>query len=735
MAASVSDSSPAAPDAAPAQSGLPDLLLRHGPLLVLAAWTALITALVAHFSLDSRLVMIDESNAVLLGRFIEGDPANLFQGTVARGPERLTSWLAAISVLLDDDPTDQFALLHFITALAQGLVVVPIWLAGRQLGLGRWQALAPATIASAGSFAFYGTTTLNTTVGTLACGFMLWAMLRALRSPSLVSDLLVIATLALTVIARIGWAPLVGAMAPAALATIWFARPAGEQLVAWLKALPKRLFTRHPLLTLGAVALLLALLVVGTDPLVGGSMYGGVRLRPPLELPVLWDNTRILASHLAIGTAIVPFVLALPLLVRGLWRPTDPVAGGFSWLVLAYVLIFSYAYYFSMNEDRYFAVLAAPFVLAGALAVFKKPPPLWSIAVSGVAVTWLVATSYEWPVGDVYRYFIAPTSHFFGDVVLGKLEQRISVSRELLAYVTVAGAAAIALALAFIVARPLPRRVRFGLGAVVLAGLLAFQLAALYHPSKKFINVVGMKDVPTRDLEFIDEAVAPTTPATNITTSEPLSVDGTIHPDLAAQMAFLQVFNESLGYRFAVDVENDGSDAVPGAPAPQAIVDWETGEVELRGRAAPDVLVTSAGQATVGFDGEPLRSPALYAWAGLERLASPLRIEWLVRNALPDRFGPGDRPQQVRVFPHGADRCLYGLVNAHPLTPEPLRYRLTGAPRTISGTVVPGTPRPFTVRLADRPTTLTLRSGAGTLADGSARRPGLFNLTLAECRR
>jgi hypothetical protein len=731
MAASASDTSPAAPDAPTARGGLPDLLLRHGPLLVLVAWTGLITALLLHFSLDSRLVMTDEANAVLLGRVMENDPTGLFEGTVARGPERMTSWLAALSAAVTSDPTQQYELLHLLVALAQGLVVVPIWLAGRELGLGRWQALAPATIASAGSFAFYGTTTLNTSVGALAAGLMLWAMLRALRRPGLLGDVLVLATLALTVLSRIGWAPLVAALVPAVLATTWFARPAGERFVPWLKALPQRLARRHPLLSMAAVGALLALIVVGIDPLVGGQLYGGVRLRPDLEPSVLWDNTRILASHVAIGTALVPFVLALPLVVRSLARPADAVEGGFAWLVLGYVLIFSYAYYFTMNEDRYFAVLAAPFVLAGALAVFKKPPPLWSIAVSGIAVTALVATSYEWPDGDVFRYFLAPTSHFFGDLLIGRLSLQISASRDLLTVAVLVFAAAVAIALA--ASGRLPRRAGVAVGAVALAGLLAFQLVGIYHPAKKFIPVVGMKDVSEPDLEFIDRAVEEGDATEFMGAAEPLQVDGGIHPDLAAQVPFLQVFNSDLGYRFSVAVEGRDSESPPQQPA-QATVDWSSGEVEL-GREAPEVLVTSAGQSTLGFDGEQLRSPPVYAWAGLERPTTPLRVEWIIDGAADDRFAERGRPMRVRVFPHGAEQCLTGLVNQHPISDRIVPYRLLGGRRAARGRVSPGTPVPFTVRLrGSQPATLTLEGGAGRLPDGTWRAPALFNLVLDRCR-
>ncbi|ADB53897.1 hypothetical protein [Conexibacter woesei] len=738
MAAAARQPSTPATPAAPATGAdrTRALLLRHGPLLVLAAWTAVVTGLLLHFSADSRQVFTDEANAVLLGRFIEGDlVSRLFEGTVARGPERLTSWLSAFAAVATDDPTRQYELVHIATALAQGLVVVPVWLAARQLGMSRWTALAPAMIASAGSFAFYGIVTLNTSVGALSCGFMLWALLRALRRPGVVSDLLVVVTLGATVLARIGWAPLVAALVPAVLATTWFARPAGERLGAWLRALPAALLRRHPLLTPGALVLVLVALAIGIDPLLGGELYGGVRLTPDLNASTLWDNTRVLLSHLAIGTALVPFVLAIPVLARGLVRPTDAVEGGFAWLVLAYLVIFSYAYYYTVNEDRYFAVLAAPLVLAGALAIVRRPPPWWSVALSGAGVTWLVASSYRWPPGDIYTYFLAPTSHFFGDVLLGRLSLYLSGGRGFLAVVVLLIAAAVAIGLTLLVRRSHDRRLTLAVGIAVLASLLVYQLAATYHPADKFTAALGMNSFSAADLEFIDAAVdGGREPRSPIGTAQPLATDGGIRPDLAAQVPFLQVFNSTLGYRFSVNRDLGRPDPDLPPHAADVTVDWRTGDTVVGG-AVPQVLVTNAGQELIGFDSKPVPAQPRFPWAGIEQLRPPLRAEWMLRGELPDRFAGGDTPMQARIYPHGDERCVSGLINQHPTTDRRVRYRLDGGLTTPRGVANPGTPLPFTVRVpAGRPTTLTLNGRAGRLPDGEWRRPGLFNLVLEPCR-
>jgi len=445
------------------------------PFALLGAWVLLVAALLARHAVDNRYVFRDEANAILLGRMISNEPSQAWTGSVARGIERMTSLFAAGAALATDGPTDQIELLHLWAATCQSLVAIPVWLAARTLGLSRWQALVPAAVASAGSFASFGIFTLNTAVGSLTAALLLWAMVRALARPGLVSDGLVLVTLGLLALSRIGWAPLVVALAPAVLATVWSERPPAEPARRWLARLPRRLVRRHPLLLPAGLAVLVVAAVAGPSLLLGGEMYGGIRLQSNLELSRLWDNTRLLGAHLAIGLAIVPLVLALPMIAWGLVRPRDPLEGGFAWLVLGLVLAFSYAYYFSMNEDRYFAVLVPPLALAGAVALFRRPPPAWAGVLSGALVVALVASSYSWPAGGPYDYFIAPTSRFFGDVVTGKLAQWLPGASGLYA-VLVPAAAGLGAVLALQLGRR-PRGVRrAGVAAagVVLAGVLVF---------------------------------------------------------------------------------------------------------------------------------------------------------------------------------------------------------------------------------------------------------------------
>jgi hypothetical protein len=103
----------------------------------------------------------DEYLAINFGRSIAIDPSLADSNDLARGPERLVSLITALIAGATDSPSQQMWLLHAVMALCQGLVAVPVPLAGRELGLSRWAAVVAAAIAAGGGFAMYSVTTLN----------------------------------------------------------------------------------------------------------------------------------------------------------------------------------------------------------------------------------------------------------------------------------------------------------------------------------------------------------------------------------------------------------------------------------------------------------------------------------------------------------------------------------------------------------------------------------------------
>jgi hypothetical protein len=696
------------------------------PLLALAGVVVGMTILLGRIAVSNHYVFADEYFAIFYGRAIADDPSLAFSQSLGRGPERLTSLMTALFAATSDSPDQQLWLLHAATALCQSLVAVPVWLAGRELGLSRWAAVVAAAVAGSGSFAIYGVTTLNQSVGLLCATTMLWAMVRALRRPGLASDLLVLAALGATAVARIGWAPLVVALVPGVLAVTWFGRPVGEGVRDWLRALPRRLVRRHPVLLLLLALGLLVAIVSGPSTLLG-TQYGGGALEPDLQLATLWDNARRYFSHVAIGLGIVPFILAIPVLLRDLARPADATSGGFAWLILGLLVAFTYIHYTAVAEDRYLAIVAPPLALAGVLAVFRRPPPVWAVLVSGLLTARLVASSYAWPSQGPFDFFTAPTSLFFERIVVGNWLGRLPILHGHRPTVALLAALAAALVVVVVARKPM-RRTPVGLSAaaLVLSAVLAFQVFAAEYPARKFVEAVGMPEVPTKDITFIDRAALEGR-------VEPLAVDGVVDPDLSAQLYFLRTYNRSLGSGMAV-IRTPLAPGTP-APAPPVVsVDWRTGKADITGDV-PDLLLEKPGFNAVGFSGTFLPGSTYYPFAALERLQQPLDTLWIARGDRVQGYPRGGRPIRLRVFPP-TDRhtCVQGLIAVNPTADRPSRFRIDGALDPLRGVVQPGAPKEFTARvLGGRPTSLVLHGAAGRLPDGSLLGPSLFNLTVAEC--
>ena len=689
--------------------------------LALAGVVLGIALLIGRLAVSSHHVFIDEFAAISFGRSIADDPSLAFTQSLGRGPERLTSVMAALFATASDSPSQQIWLLHAATALCQGLVAVPVWLAGRELGLGRWAAVIAAAIAAGGSFAIFGVSTLNQSVGLLCATTMLWAMVRALRWPGLVSDILVCAGLAATALARLGWAPLVVALVPGTLAAAWFGRARGEPLGRWLGALPSRLLNRHPILVPVFILGLLVAIVSGPATLLGGEGYGGVALDAHVEAATIWDNARRHFSHLAIGVALVPFILAIPALVRDLAKPADATSGGFAWLVLGMLVVFSYIHYSAVAEDRYLAVLAPPLALAGMAAVVRRPPRPWAVLVSGLLTARLVATSYDWPTQGPYDFFIAPTSLFFDRVILDRLPADSATIATLLAL----GAALVVTAVAR-ASRPV-KPLAMAAAGVVLVGVLAFQVAAAEYPARKFVDALGLPDVRSEELSFIDRAARGGR-------AEPLAVDGGIDPDIYAQIWFLRVYNRTLGGGMTV-MRVPQPPATPPLGPTVAHVDWRSGDVDVTG-PVPDVLVDKPGVGRVGFAGTPVEGSSRFPFAALQRLRRPLRTLWIVRGDATQGYYPERaHPLRLRVFPPAASgTCVRGFVGVHLTSDRPSRYRIDGAMNELQGVVQPGETKRFFARVkGEDPTTLVLRGSAGRLPDGSWLGPGLFFVSVAEC--
>jgi hypothetical protein len=391
------------------------------------------------------------------------------------------------------------------------------------------------------------------------------------------------------------------------------------------------------------------------------------------------------------------------------------------------VALFSYAYYSSLNEDRYIAVLVPPFAIAGVLAVCRRPPPVWAVLVSGLITARLVATSYAWPGQGPFDFFLAPSSLYFERIVVGDLAGRLPFSSSHFPTLALLAAAAAAL-LVVVVARRPGARGTVGLAAagVVVAGVLAFQVSAAEYPARKFTEAAGLPNVADSDLSFVDRAAG----GGHV---EPLAVDDALPPELSGQLVLLRAYNETLGRGMTV-LRRPLPPDLALVHASRARVDWRTGDTELTG-PAPDLVLEATGFEAVRFQGEELPPPQLFTALRLRRVRQPLRALWVIRGDSSEGFPEEGRPLRLRVFPPaGGPTCVAGAVAVHALADRPSRYRISGAGRPVRGKAAYGTPGAFRVRVpGGHPTTLTLRGGAARLPDGRELGPTFTGLRVAAC--
>ena len=693
------------------------------PFLVLALLAALVAGLLGLRGVGSHYVTADEAASIGLGRSIAHDPLSLFTVSTGRGLERAAPALAALAELAGLSGNSQVQLLRALNCLLQGLVAVPVFALARECGLSRWQALVPAAVGSAGALAFFGVFFLNTSAGVLVFVCLLWALIWALRRPGWKSDAVVVALVVALAFVRLGWVPLAACVVPAVVAWYWFARPAGQGLASFFRGLPRQLLRDRPLLTPLVLVAVVFLVLFGTSTLAGG--YSGIAAKT-IGWEQLTRNGPEIVSHLAISLAFVPFVLALSWMAANLFTPRRPADGAFSWVLVALVVVFGFVYMRwaaiagTAIEDRYLAVLVPPVAVAGALAVFRSPRPRWwLVSIAASLTTWLGVVGYRVPRVGPFDFFIAPSSVFFEQVVMGRASTFVDLRGELLAAVVFGLGGLVAVLVALAASSP-GRRIAVGFLWFALAGVLVFQLAAMEYPARKFTELLGMRNLSASDVEFVDRQAGGGKTVV-------LAPRGIVPAALAAQLPQVRSFNRSVVDEWPVGV---GVNAGSGGR-----IDSLTGAISLSG-PAPDLVLSSAGFAPFGLAGKQLGIPANYGYSHLVKPAIPLHLDWLLTGASADGYSVSGRRLKLRVFPRGRrDICVKGNVLSDPRLPGPVRFVLAGPKYRLSGSVQPGQPRPFRAPAPSSPSTLfTLESSVSKLPDGSRAGAGLFDISVGPCR-
>lgn len=614
-----------------------------------APWgvAALAGALMTRFALRIHTLQPDEVIPVAGSRYVLAHPFSALDPTMnlsGRGLERSLAVLFAVVQEISGDTARAFAVQHVLDALIFA-TVVPI-LAGwaRDLGLARWQALAAGTVAVCVPWMVLGTSLLNSAPAYPLTALALWAIWRAIVAPGLARELIALAAVALLAVSRVGNVVVVAAWPLGIMVHALHDRAPGMGVLTAVRRLPRRVWRDHPLLVAGAALGLLAIAVAGTHWLVGGYP-----VRTPLG-STFRNFLRVLLAYLAMGTAVVPAILAVAWCARSLIRPADPGAAAFAALATGAYLAFAYVAATQGAEERYIAPLAPVLLLAAMVALARRSVGPVLVLAAGLVVARAIAVTGTGPDIGPYGYFAQSAQTFFRRVVLGKTSLAIPftdhhVLSTVLAIAVVAAVAAVVLG----------RRLPVATYAVGAAAIAAYGVAAGVYSMNAFSKQAGYPNIRFEQQAWIDRAVG-------------TGADVALAPQgLEGVQRELAIFNRALGS--------------PYLPHRAALtVDARTGRL---GGLPRYLLVQNGLTTTLGLTGDVVAaSTYLPVTATLIRPAPLAR--WELTSA-----------RAVRVFATTANDCLTATVAAPAGTTANARFMLASRRGVLQGAI----PQAFVVTL------------------------------------
>jgi hypothetical protein len=260
---------------------------------------------------------------------------------------------------------------------------------------------------------------------------VLYATWRATARPSPSGELLALISVVVAALCRtqlIALAPIIP------LAVLWHEVQfglRGMRAVPRLRALPQRLITRHPLITVVTTITVLAFILNQAHALPGNVVgeltrgYGVPQLGP---LADEWARLTYYLARMTAGTGFIAGALGLAWGLREFVRARSSgshtlavvCALGIAGVLLGLVT--------GGPDERYVVYAAAPIGLAFAAAledglrVRRRGPAYVGSVIAGVLATILVVDGVGWPApAGPYDYFTYPADSFYSRVLMGRL--------------------------------------------------------------------------------------------------------------------------------------------------------------------------------------------------------------------------------------------------------------------------------------------------------------------------
>ncbi|MDQ6751707.1 MAG: hypothetical protein M3Z33_13280 [Actinomycetota bacterium] len=293
-----------------------------------------------------------------------------------RGLQRLDVFALSVPFGLARSP-DAFLAGHTVQAFLFASAAVPVWLMGRQLGLGAGGSLAAGALCLLGPFGVLATTFLAEPIAYPAYLWALWAAWRALATPSPGGDA---GAVCLALAAGLARTQLVGMLLVLPLAALLLGRgrPGARQT---LRA--------HRLAFIVVVPTVLVLLAF-RDSVFG--TYSRSPVATPARVVHLLASTSV---HFAAAVAFAPALLAFVFVGRAALGNLRPHERAFAAVVVVSAAAVGASVLVGGQDERYAVYLAGPTLLCAGLALRgRRLQP--GLLVAGALVVGTAAALTTW---------------------------------------------------------------------------------------------------------------------------------------------------------------------------------------------------------------------------------------------------------------------------------------------------------------------------------------------------
>jgi hypothetical protein len=615
---------------------------RSADALILGALIVLVTVLYSVYALRIATFQNDEELYTRMARFIAANfPSGLWRsGIYTRGLQRLDPLALAPAFAILRGP-GAYQVDHVLQCLLFASTSLPVFLLARRAGLGRAASHLAAVLSVIVPWAVVSTSFLSESLAYPVFAWVLYTAWLAACEPRLRNEALALLALVVAVFSRTALLALAPLLPLAAIWQTWrFELTSAGGPPARLRAMPARLWSRHRLLALLAIAALAAYLLSALGLLPAGiksSLTGSYGL-PHLEpLSSLYARDRYYISRAAAGSGYVTFGFALAWALVTLIRGRDAARHGLAVVCTLALLCVLLSLLQAAPDERYVVYAAVPVALAFAGALRDR---VGLASVAGAVVTVLLIDSVTWPpLANLYDFFSYPAAIFYSRVLVNHVGV-IGVAPERVVEI---GILVVSIVWALSV-----RRARIAPAAAVVLALAVVALGATQtlYTLRKYSSGAGAGQ-PAAERSWVDRQVDGGTGVTALAVSFGVSID------YLAIWREAEFWNTSI--RHTAYFGSPGYAPFPLGMVPVALtVQPHSGMLEAfeDGHSVTSprlLLVPRVSTPTVGLDTESLsQDPALLL--DLVHLRSPARLDWQLQAVNPEGFMTPGVPARANVF-------------------------------------------------------------------------------------